>query len=70
MGGTGSNKKTRKATSFKPLRLNYCEINKVTSTFQIGSLDKTCKKKGLKQKKWKSPSNFTYSKLSRYQVFA
>ena len=62
MGGTPSNKKTRKATSFKSLRLNYCEINQVTPTFQIGFLDETCKKKGLKQKKWTIPSNFTYSK--------
>ena len=31
--------------------------------------DKTCKK-GLKQKKRTSPSNFTYMKQSRYQISA
>ena len=35
--------KTRKATDFKSLRGNYCEINQITSKFQIELLDKTCK---------------------------
>ena len=35
--------KTRKATDFKSLRGNYCEINQITSKFQIDFLDKNCK---------------------------
>ena len=50
MGGTPSNKKTRKATSFKSLRLNYCEINQVTPTFQIGFWTKLAKKRSKTEK--------------------
>ena len=41
----------RKATDVKSLRINCWEINQVTSKCQIDILNKTCKKKGLKQKK-------------------
>ena len=34
---------------------------------QMDPLDKSCEK-GRKQKKWASPSNFIYSKKSRYKI--
>ena len=36
---------TRKATGFKCLRVNYCEINQVTSKCQVDFLNKTRKKR-------------------------
>ena len=53
-------KLTRKATGFKALRINYCEINEITSKCQTDFLDKTCKK-CLKQKKRTALLNFTSS---------
>ena len=40
--------------------ITYRELNQVTSKYQTDFLDNTCKK-GLKQNKQTSPSNFTYS---------
>ena len=57
---------TRKATGFKSLRINCWEINQVTSKCQISFLNKTCKNRP-KTEKNTSPSDFTYSKQSRYQ---
>ena len=42
---------TRKATGFKSLPVNCCEISRVIWICQMNFLDKTCKK-GLKQEKW------------------
>ena len=39
-----TNKKTRKATGFKSLRLNYWEINQATSKCQIDFWGKLAKK--------------------------
>ena len=58
------NSRTRKATGFESLQVNYLEIIQVTSKCQIEFLAKTCKK-GPKQKKRTSPSSFAYSK---YQI--
>ena len=38
--------------------ITCCEINQVTSIYEMDFLDNTCEK-GLKQKKRTSPSNFT-----------
>ena len=48
----------RKATGLKSLQINCWVINQEASKCQMGILDKTFKK-GLKQKKRTSPSNFT-----------
>ena len=65
----GDKLNTRKATGFKSPRINCWKINQVAPKWQIYFLDKTCKK-GLKQKERTSPSNFTKSKQSRYQISA
>ena len=66
----------KKLSKKKCLRFNtifkiitYWEINQVTSKCQTDFLDNTCKK-GLKQNKQTSPSNFTYSNKSAFQTSA
>ena len=59
----------KKATGFKSLRINYWEINQLTSKYQMNFLGKTCKK-GIYIKRKTSPPKFTYSTYSRYQISA
>ena len=42
---------TRKSTGFNSLRINYWEINQVTSKCQMDFLDKTFKKRSKTEKK-------------------
>ena len=54
----------KKVTGFKSLRINYWEINQLTSKYQMNFLGKTYKKV---HKKETSPPKFTYSTYSRDQ---